>query len=136
MPFESQDHHAIDVFLGRQFAQDLKKGTVKISQRAAIKSFLAEEGVTKSKPIPYPTSKLLIRKTADEHPPNDKLRRAFLSTLGKVIYLSTGCVPQLVFAVSKFAQLAVNPTEEQHAELKKHVARPPCRFLESGTAIQ
>ena len=44
-----------------------------------------------------------------------------MSTLGKAIYFSTGCVPQIVYAVSKFAQLAINPTNEQLTDLKKYV---------------
>ena len=121
LPFESQDYQNVDVFLGRKFVQNLANGTVTLSQRAAIKRFVTEEGITRTKPIPYPSTKIYERKTADEHEPSDELRRKYLSTLGKAIYLSTGCCPQLVFSVSKFAQLAINPTEHQHAELKKYV---------------
>ena len=100
MPFETQDHQRIDVFLGRKFVQNLNDGTVTVSQRASIKRFIEDEKITKANPIPYPSTTPFVRKTDAEHAPKDELRQKFLSILGKAMCLSTGCCPQLVFAVS------------------------------------
>ena len=121
MPFETQDHQRIDVFLGRKFVQNLNDGIVTVSQRASIKRFIEDEKITKANPIPYPSTAPFVRKTDAEHAPKDELRQKFLSILGKATCLSTGCCPQLVFAVSKFAQLALNPTAEQIVKLKKYL---------------
>ena len=48
MPFETQDHQRIDVFLGRKFVQNLNDGTVTVSQRASIKRFIEDEKITKA----------------------------------------------------------------------------------------
>lgn len=122
--WECRDLGDVKDFLRMWIVRDGHK--IKIDQTAYLRTVLQRCGMQDAKPVPTPLP-AGYRPEANTRPVNPILRQQFQTVIKSLLYLMLGTRPDILFAVTKMAQFAANPSEE-HMKKALYI----CRYLISS----
>ena len=130
--FKMTDLGPTKLYLGMEVTRNTKKGTVTLTQSAAIRELLKAQGMENSRPASTPMDCGVVLMQADEdYTPNPTDVTAFKSVLGKCNYLTTHTRPDLSNAISKLSRYSNRP-DNTHWQALKHVLRYLAGTIDEG----
>jgi hypothetical protein len=120
-------------FLGIKFNEDIKKGTITLTQHGLIKKVIAATGLEECKPNWTPASMLALGMDPDGHPMQETW--SYPSIVGMLLYLATNIRPDISFAVRQVVHFNHNP-KQSHAQAIKTIVRYLHHTSEMGTIVK
>ena len=108
-------------FLGLRITRDRIARILDIDQEEYIEAVILNHGMTNCKPARTPLPAGAVLQAAEADSPA-KLRKAFQSLMGSLLYACLGTRPDLAFAISRLGKYSANPSEE-HLNFLRYVLR-------------
>ena len=118
--YDMKDLDEVKTIIGWQITRDLSMKTIRFSQSAYIRDLLKEENLTNCNTLTIPMNAGLFIKIKEPDDYDKANLRDYQRLIGKLIYLTCGMTPDIVFRIRRLSKYNTDP-RKSHLQVGKRV---------------